>query len=65
MGAEIGGNSMYLQAVVWTVLAWFAGLILDANLSIQPAGFLCLRVLLPMLSMGLCILREIRRNGQK
>ena len=44
---------MYLQAVVWTVLAWFAGLILDANLSIQPAGFLCLRVLLPMLSMGL------------
>ena len=56
---------MYLQAVVWTVLAWFAGLILDANLSIQPAGFLCLRVLLPMLSMGLCILREIRRNGQK
>ena len=29
---------MYLQAVVWTVLAWFAGLILDANLSIQPAG---------------------------
>ena len=31
---------MYLQAVVWTVLAWFAGLILDANLSIQPAGFL-------------------------
>ena len=55
---------MYLQAVVWTVLAWFAGLILDANLSIQPAGFLCLRVLLPMLSMGLCILREIRRNGQ-
>ena len=53
---------MYLQAVVWTVLAWFAGLILDANLSIQPAGFLCLRVLL---SMGLCILREIRRNGQK
>ena len=56
---------MYLQAVVWTVLAWFAGLILDANLSIQPAGFLCLRVLLPMLSMGLCILREIRRNGHK
>ena len=56
---------MYLQAVVWTVLAWFAGLILDENLSIQPAGFLCLRVLLPMLSMGLCILREIRRNGQK
>lgn len=56
---------MYLQAAVWTVLAWFAGLLLDANLSIQPEGFLCLRVLLPMLSMGLCILCEIRQNGQK
>ncbi|MDD6063458.1 MAG: hypothetical protein SOV41_08645 [Oscillospiraceae bacterium] len=56
---------MVLQAIVWTVLAWFAGLLLDANLSLQPAGFLCLRVLLPILAMGLCILREIRRNGQK
>ena len=56
---------MVLQAIVWTVLAWFAGLLLDANLSLQPAGFLCLRVLLPILAMGLCILREIRRNGKK
>ena len=55
---------MVLQAIVWTVLAWVAGL-LDANLSLQPAGFLCLRVLLPILAMGLCILREIRKNGQK
>ena len=34
---------MVLQAIVWTVLAWVAGLLLDANLSLQPAGFLCLR----------------------
>ena len=54
---------MVLQAIVWTVLAWVAGLLLDANLSLQPAGFLCLRVLLPILAMGLCILREIRKNG--
>ena len=53
---------MVLQAIVWTVLAWVAGLLLDANLSLQPAGFLCLRVLLPILAMGLCILREIRQN---
>ena len=52
---------MYLQAVVWTVLAWFAGLILDANLSIQPAGFLCLLPLPPLLFFlshicyGICI----------
>ena len=31
---------MYLQAVVWTVLAWFAGLILDANLS-RRAFYAC------------------------
>ncbi len=52
-------------AIVWTVLAWVAGLLLDANLSLQPAGFLCLRVLLPILAMGLCILREIRRKRTK
>ena len=52
---------MYVQAIVWTVLAWVAGLLLDANLGIQPAGFLCLRVLLPVLAMGLCVLREIKR----
>ena len=49
---------MVLQAIVWTVLAWVAGLLLDANLSLQPAGFLCLRVLLQILAMGLCILRR-------
>ena len=53
---------MYLQAIVWTVLAWLAGLILDANVSLQPAGFLCLRVLFPILAMGLCILRAIKKD---
>ena len=53
---------MYLQAIVWTVLAWLAGLILDANIGLQPAGFLCLRVLFPILAMGLCVLRAIKRD---
>lgn len=53
---------MVLQAIVWTVLAWFAGLFLDANVHIAPVGFLCLRVLFPVLTMGLCILREIKKN---
>lgn len=40
-----------------------AGLFLDANLPFgSPAGFLSLRVVLPVLVMGLCILREIRRG---
>lgn len=53
---------MYVQAIVWTVLAWFAGLILDANIGLQPTGFACLRVLFPMLAMGLCILRAIKND---
>ena len=53
---------MVLQAIVWTVLAWVAGAA-GRHLSLQPAGFLP-GVLLPILAMGLCILREIRKNGQ-
>lgn len=53
---------MYLQAIVWTLLSWIAGLFLDANVGFEPAGFLCLRVLLPLLAMGLCVLREIKKN---
>ena len=42
---------MYLSAVVCTLLAWLAGLILDANIPFgEPRGFLCLRVLLPVLA---------------
>ena len=53
---------MYVQAIVWTVLSWLAGLLLDANLGIQPTGFLNLRVLFPILAMGLCILRAIKND---
>lgn len=56
---------MYLSASVTTVLAWFAGLLLDANLSLQPAGFLCLRILLPLLTIGLWILRVIQHRDAK
>ncbi len=56
--------TMYLSAVVCTLLAWLAGLILDANISFgDPQGFLCLRVLLPVLAMGLFILWAVK--GEK
>ena len=39
---------MYLKAAVCTVLAWFIGLVADANINFgDPQGFLCLRLLLP------------------
>lgn len=54
---------MYLKAVVFTVLAWFIGLVADANIDFgDPQGFLCLRVLLPLLAMGLCILSELKKQ---
>ena len=46
-----------------TLIAWGAGLLLDANIHFgDPQGFLCLRVLLPVLAMGLCLLRAIKEN---
>lgn len=44
-------------------LAWGAGLLLDANIHFgDPQGFLGLRVLLPILAMGLCLLRAMKEN---
>ena len=45
------------------ILSLGAGLLLDANIHFgDPQGFLCLRVLLPVLAMGLCLLRAIKEN---
>jgi len=56
---------MYSKAIVSTLAAWGAGLLLDANIGFEPAGFLCLRVLFPIMAMGLCILSEIRKDKNK
>lgn len=50
---------MYVKTVLLTLMAWFLGLLLDANLDMKPQGFLYLRVLLPILVMGLCILSRL------
>ena len=51
---------MYLKATLLTILGWFIGLILYANIVFgDPMGFLSLRILLPILAMGLCILRAL------
>ncbi len=56
---------MYSKAIVSTLAAWGAGLLLDANIGFEPAGFLYLRVLLPVLAMGLCILSEVKKDKDK
>lgn len=47
---------MYLKAITATLAAYILGLLWDANID----TFYCLRVVLPMLAMGLCILSEIK-----
>ena len=57
---------MYLKATILTIAGWFIGLILDANIDFgDPTGFLSLRILFPMLAMGLCILHEIKRGSDR
>ena len=54
---------MYLKATILTIAGWFIGMVLDANIDFgDPMGFLSLRILLPILAMGLCILHELRRG---
>ncbi len=59
---------MYRKAIVFTLAAWFIGLVLDMNIEIPQLygyGFLCFRVLFPILAMGICILRAMKENKDK
>jgi len=58
---------MYWTAILSTLATWFVGLLLDANIDFgDPVGFLSFRILLPILAMGLCILKAIKdgKNDQ-
>ncbi len=53
---------MYLKAIISTLAAWFVGLLIDVNLGSGDWQMLYLRVLLPVLAMGLCILGELKKK---
>lgn len=54
---------MYWSAILYTLAAWFVGLLLDANIDFgEPVGFLFLRILFSILAMGLCIIRSINES---
>ena len=56
----------YAKAIIWTLAAWFIGLLIDANIDFgDPQGFLCLRVLFPILAMGVCVLKTIKDYHSK
>ena len=53
-----------LYPALLTLAAWLVGLLIDANIPFEPLGFLELRVLLPVLAMGLCILWRLERRDK-
>ena len=57
---------MYLKATLVTIEGWFIGMVSDENIDfVDPMGFLSLRILFPILAMGLCILHELRRGSSR
>ncbi len=58
-----GRLAVYLTAVGATLSAWSVGVFLDANIDFDPAGFLAFRMLLPILAMGICILRAVMKDN--
>ena len=56
----------YVTASMCTLAAWFVGLFMDANIDFgDPQGFLCFRILFPILAMGSCILKAIKGGEKK
>ena len=56
---------MYIVAIISTLVAWFIGLVLDANISQDMLGFLELRTLFPILTMGVFVLKAINDKNSK
>lgn len=54
-----GKFAVYLTALTASLCAWLTGLIPDANVA---DGFLSLRILLPVLTMGFCILKAVMKG---
>lgn len=48
-------------AIVVSLVAWFVGMVLDANIW---DGFMCLRVVLPVIVMGAFVLRALSSRNK-
>ena len=61
LNIHIGRSSMsYGWATVFTLAAWFAGLVIDVNVRVGDLG---LRTVLPVIVMGCCIMKFIKDNN--
>ena len=62
---QMKGATAMLYPALLTLAAWLVGLFIDANtFSDAYLGFLELRVLLPVLTMGLCVLWRLERRDK-
>lgn len=50
----------YGWATIFTLAAWFAGLVIDANVRFGDLG---LRIVLPVIVMGCCIMKYIKDSN--
>ena len=50
----------YGWATVFTLAAWFAGLVIDVNVRVGDLG---LRTVLPVIVMGCCVMKYIKDNN--
>ena len=51
----------YGWATVFTLAAWFAGLVIDVNVRVGDLG---LRTVLPVIVMGCCVMKYIKGNSK-
>ena len=51
----------YGWATVFTLAAWFAGLVIDANVRVGVLGLL---TVLPVIVMGFCFMKYIKDNSK-
>ena len=58
-------NKKVIYASISTVLAWFVGMLIDANIDFgNPQGFMCLRILFPILVMGTFIINNNKKDDE-
>ena len=51
----------YGWATVFTLAAWFAGLVIDVNVRVGDLG---LRTVLPVIVMGCCVMKYIKGKSK-
>ena len=58
-------NKKVICAIISTVFAWFVGMVIDANIDFgDPQGFMCLRILFPILVMGAFVINNNKKDGE-